>query len=323
MAALRRCEYEALPADGEVEVGDIFAGIQAKPLSGVTWLGWRAEPLFFGLQKLIASCTLNESVSKDGDDLCERVLEALEALDSVQSARLLSTEAYQGDPFDVCSRLFSTSRADVGSKGLRCLGAAGAEHFRRCGFAVLEDFLPATVAAGVAGLVEASLAALPDFQDDGMAWRRPEPRNARGDVATWLRPGCRPATDEVFAEHVLPAFRLLEQDLQALLGLRGVSEQQLAWYPGDGSGYAPHTDAHPDDDVESDQRKVTAIFYCNEGWLPEHGGALRLWLPQREGGGAQDVEPRGGMLLLFLSGCVRHEVRPCHRGRVAVTCWFW
>jgi hypothetical protein len=29
----------------------------------------------------------------------------------------------------------------------------------------------------------------------------------------------------------------------------------------------------------------------------------------------------GGTLVLFLSGAVEHEVRPCHAPRVAITAW--
>ncbi len=37
----------------------------------------------------------------------ELVIEMLEALDCVQSARLLSMQAFNGDPFEECSKLFT------------------------------------------------------------------------------------------------------------------------------------------------------------------------------------------------------------------------
>eukprot|EP00425_Heterocapsa_triquetra_P041214 CAMPEP_0195078268 /NCGR_PEP_ID=MMETSP0448-20130528/20493_1 /TAXON_ID=66468 /ORGANISM="Heterocapsa triquestra, Strain CCMP 448" /LENGTH=285 /DNA_ID=CAMNT_0040110993 /DNA_START=61 /DNA_END=915 /DNA_ORIENTATION=- len=282
-AALMRCEYEAMPADGELAPSDVFAEIQAKPLAGVRWMGWRSEPLFFGLEKVIATCTLDER-----EQLSDAVLDVLESLSSVQSARLLSMEAFQEDTFEVCRRLFREPGAD--GAGLRALGPGHVRQFMRSGYTVLEDFLPRSVPEEVFELVSKSLATHPDLPEDGIPWRQPMPRNARGDVATWLAPDSRPGTDEVFAAQVLPAFQRLCGDLQSLLGLQGGSEQQLAWYPGDGTGYAPHTDALPDPDRSTQQRKATAILYCNPAWEPEHGGALRLWLPLHEGGAARDVE---------------------------------
>jgi len=319
---LRRCEYEALPADGDVSVGDIFAEIQTRELTGVKWLGWRAEPLFFGLEKLIASCTIDEAASGLGEALSDSILETIAGLETVQSARLLSAERYAGDPFDVCSRLFTVDASGLGSLQLDCIQPAQALQLLQRGAVVIDDFMPVSVAAAVSELVETSLAKYPDFQEDGIQWRQPAPRNARSDVATWLAAGERPATDDVFATCVVPAFNAVLQDLRSLMSLQGESEQQLAWYPGDGARYAPHTDAQADAETESDHRKVTGIFYCNTNWQPEHGGALRLWLPDSHGGETVDVEPVAGKLLLFLSGCIRHEVRSCYRSRCAVTYWF-
>jgi len=316
--ALRRCEFEVLPADGDVDLDGVFDDLKNLSLTGVTWLGFRKEPLFFGLEKLIASCTVDEALRQESQDL----LEAVEALDSAQSARLLSSEVYQGDPFKVCARLFCDEKPVVHSECPRGFGEA-ARQLRQQGVAVIDDFLPAHVIAAAAMLVKDSLAAFPEFVDDGISWRLPEPRTARSDVATWLVPGRRPATDEVFAAEVMPALQKVEQALGSFMRLQGRSEQQLAWYPVSSSGYRRHTDALADGDPESEQRKVTAILYLNDAWLPEHGGALRLWLPEAEGGTAKDVEPIGGRLLVFLSGCIKHEVLPCTRDRCALTSWIW
>ena len=72
-----------------------------------------------------------------------------------------------------------------------------------------------------------------------------------------------------------------------------------------------------------DQRKVSATLYCNPRWLPEHGGAMRIWEPVQDGGATVDVEPIGGRLVLLLSGCTEHEVRPSCHDRCAITSWFW
>merc|ERR1712107_291133 len=133
----------------------------------------------------------------------------------------------------------------------------------RCGYVVLDDFLETRVTNQVAKLVEESLDTYPNFKNDGIEWRLPMPRNARSDVATWLVPSRRPASDAILSEHILPAFQRLLADLHVIFSLQGLVEQQLAWYPGDGAGYSRHTDAVPDDRVDSEHRKLTVILYCN------------------------------------------------------------
>ncbi|MNJ01133.1 hypothetical protein D3C73_1606640 [compost metagenome] len=64
---------------------------------------------------------------------------------------------------------------------------------------------------------------------------------------------------------------------------------------------------------------VSAVVYLNDGWLPEHGGQLRMYLDNDR---VYDVEPVGGCLVVFLSGEVPHEVLPATRDRLSLTGWF-
>jgi SM-20-related protein len=119
---------------------------------------------------------------------------------------------------------------------------------------------------------------------------------------------------------------------------------QLALYDGDGSYYARHVD-NPGRDapgasdgppgLRTGDRALTAILYFNAGWLPAHGGALRLWPPTSaaDSAGAAaaapaeeeqafvDVAPVAGRLLLFDASAVEHEVRPSHAARWALSAW--
>ena len=119
--------------------------------------------------------------------------------------------------------------------------------------------------------------------------------------------------------------------------LTGRLSHQLARYPGDGSGYVRHRDAYPaaiaqgaaaadataaatvagaatpaapgSREEEDATRRLTAIYYLNAAWLPEHGGQLRLY----GGGGAQwDLEPKLDRLVVFRADRVDHEVRGAH-----------
>ena len=91
-------------------------------------------------------------------------------------------------------------------------------------------------------------------------------------------------------------------------------ESHLAVYP-PGSAYERHLDRFRDDD----RRTVTAVYYLNEAWQTEHGGALRLYLADET---ELDVLPSAGTLVLFISAELPHEVLPATRERLSLTGWF-
>ena len=132
----------------------------------------------------------------------------------------------------------------------------------------------------------------------------------RGDSITWVDETVSSAA----LREVLDRFEALRRTLNegAYLGLRR-TELQLAHYPATGAGYQRHRDAFPGDD----NRRVTAIVYLNDGWQPEHGGALRLHLEP-----PLDVEPRLDTLVVFRSELVEHEVLPSFADRFAITAWY-
>ncbi len=137
---------------------------------------------------------------------------------------------------------------------------------------------------------------------------RQEP-GIRGDEICWLSP------DQLPAVHA--AFDRLRQELNsgAWLGL-GRFDVQLARYAGAGEGYQRHRDAFAGG---PGSRRLTATWYLNPGWRPEHGGVLRLHLPA----GPLDVEPRLDRLVVFRSEQVEHEVLPARAPRYAATAWYY
>ena len=131
----------------------------------------------------------------------------------------------------------------------------------------------------------------------------------RGDHIQWLEPGQCAAGDRYLA--MLNDLR--GQLNQALyLGLEDY-EGHFALYP-PGTFYQKHLDRFRDDD----RRAVSAVFYLNSDWLPEQGGALRLYLAD---GRELDVLPEAGTLVLFLSADLPHEVLPATRERLSLTGW--
>ena len=136
-------------------------------------------------------------------------------------------------------------------------------------------------------------------------------RRVRGDEIMWLEPEAEwPALSAMWRN--LDRLRL-ELNAAAHLGLQRM-EVQLARYAGDGRHYDRHLDAFPG----PGNRRVTALVYLNPVWRPEHGGQLRLFLPE----GARDVEPIAGRLVVFLSDRVEHGVLPAHADRYAMTAWY-
>lgn len=132
----------------------------------------------------------------------------------------------------------------------------------------------------------------------------------RGDQIQWLEAGQAAACDQYL--RVFDQLRVaLNQGLY--LGLEDF-EGHFALYP-PGAFYQKHVDRFRDDD----RRAVSAVFYLNQDWLAEQGGALRLYLPNGE---TRDVLPQAGSLLVFLSADMPHEVLPATRERLSLTGWF-
>ncbi|WP_223529137.1 2OG-Fe(II) oxygenase [Pseudomonas sp. GL-R-19] len=132
----------------------------------------------------------------------------------------------------------------------------------------------------------------------------------RGDHIQWIDPGQAEACDSYL--------RLMGSLREAInrglfLGLEDF-ESHFAMYP-PGAFYLKHVDRFRDDD----RRMVSVVVYLNDGWLPEHGGQLRMYLDNDR---VQDVQPIGGCLVVFLSAEVPHEVLPATRDRLSLTGWF-
>ena len=72
--------------------------------------------------------------------------------------------------------------------------------------------------------------------------------------------------------------------------------------------------------IDEDIATGSIQAFLNPYWTQQHGGELRLWLPD----GVQryvDIQPLAGRLVIFLSGLVEHQVQPSFHDRVALTAW--
>ena len=90
---------------------------------------------------------------------------------------------------------------------------------------------------------------------------------------------------------------------------------QVARYA-NGAGYVRHLDAFPG----GPNRALTAVYYLNDAWIPDHGGLLRAF---PAGTDPVEIGPVIDRLVVFLSGRLEHEVTPSRVERLAVTAWFY
>ncbi|MDC7826672.1 2OG-Fe(II) oxygenase [Pseudomonas sp. BLCC-B13] len=132
----------------------------------------------------------------------------------------------------------------------------------------------------------------------------------RGDSIQWLEHG-QSAPSDGYLQAMDELRSALNQAFY--LGLEDF-ECHFACYP-PGALYQKHLDRFRDDD----RRTVSAVYYLNEAWQAEQGGALRLYLADDT---ELDVLPTAGTLVLFISAELPHEVLPATRERLSLTGWF-
>ncbi len=83
-----------------------------------------------------------------------------------------------------------------------------------------------------------------------------------------------------------------------------------------GDFYKKHLDAFKG----NESRKLTTVFYMNEGWCNEQGGQLQLYDMQDQL--IDTIAPEAGRLLVFLSEQFPHEVLPAKAQRSSIAGWF-
>lgn len=135
-------------------------------------------------------------------------------------------------------------------------------------------------------------------------------QNIRGDVIYWLD-GATPA-QRTLLNHIHTLQHSLNRHFY--LGLNGY-EAHFAIYP-PGRRYQKHWDNFRG----QGSRIITTLFYLNPEWSPEWGGQLRLYHKDEQTLLAE-IFPQPGMMLLFLSADIPHEVCPPTRPRVSIAGW--
>ncbi|MEN2281058.1 2OG-Fe(II) oxygenase [Algoriphagus sp. SE2] len=136
----------------------------------------------------------------------------------------------------------------------------------------------------------------------------------RNDQVLWMDPDELSKYEKIYWEEVNKIRLAINR--RCYLGLKSF-EGHFARFP-KGSFYVRHIDQFQ----QVLYRLVTVIIYLNDSWTPDDEGVFRLYLPQEDGSEKLlDVLPKGGRLVVFMSGEIPHEVLPPNKERISITGW--
>ncbi|MCX7551207.1 2OG-Fe(II) oxygenase [Xanthomarina sp. F2636L] len=139
-------------------------------------------------------------------------------------------------------------------------------------------------------------------------------KSIRGDVILWIDELKANEAEKIFFNKINNLVSYLNKT--CFLGILH-KEFHYALYP-KGTYYKRHIDTFQNDD----RRKLSIVCYLNEdGWLPENGGELVLYLDENEKETEKVIYPFPGRVVIFESQIIEHEVKPVNTERMSITGW--
>ncbi len=187
----------------------------------------------------------------------------------------------------------------------------------RAGFASMPHFLDAASTAALGAECRA-WRARGSLQAAGVGRGRSAQRSApiRGDSTAWFDASAPTAAQQPYWSQIHALRKHLNRSL--LLGLTDVESHYAIFPPG--TRYSRHRDRFRDDDT----RVLSSVFYLNDNWHAEEGGALRIHVDSDEEcrNPYVDIYPEAGTLAIFLSAPFEHEVLAATRDRLSIAGWF-
>lgn len=139
-------------------------------------------------------------------------------------------------------------------------------------------------------------------------------KSIRGDVILWIDEVKANEAEMLFFNKINSFVNYLNKT--CFLGILQ-KEFHYALYP-EGTYYKRHIDTFQNDD----RRKLSLVCYLNEdGWLPENGGELVLYLNKNGKESKKVVCPFPGRVVIFESQIIEHEVKPVKKERMSITGW--
>lgn len=139
-------------------------------------------------------------------------------------------------------------------------------------------------------------------------------KSIRGDVILWMDETKADATELLFFNKINDLVQYLNKT--CFMGILH-KEFHYAIYPKN-TFYKRHIDTFQNDD----RRKLSFVCYLNEdGWLPENGGELVLYLNENGMEVEKVIYPFPGRVVIFESQIIEHEVKPVNTQRLSITGW--
>ncbi|EGV43202.1 2OG-Fe(II) oxygenase [Bizionia argentinensis JUB59] len=139
-------------------------------------------------------------------------------------------------------------------------------------------------------------------------------KSIRGDVILWIDENRTDPLEATFFKKINNLVEYLNKT--CFLGILH-KEFHYALYP-EGTYYKRHLDTFQNDD----RRKLSFVCYLNEdGWLPENGGELVLYLDENGVETEKVIYPFPGRVVIFESQILEHEVKPVNAKRLSITGW--
>ncbi|HAI17552.1 MAG TPA: oxidoreductase [Xanthomarina gelatinilytica] len=139
-------------------------------------------------------------------------------------------------------------------------------------------------------------------------------KSIRGDVILWMDELQANEAEMLFFNKINNLVNYL--NMTCFLGILH-KEFHYALYP-EGTYYKRHLDTFQNDD----RRKLSFVCYLNEeGWLPENGGELVLYLDENGKETEKVIYPFPGRVVIFESQIIEHEVKPVNKERMSITGW--
>lgn len=134
----------------------------------------------------------------------------------------------------------------------------------------------------------------------------------RSDRILWLDAARDGATVAAFLARMDALRRALNERL--FLGLADYECHYAHYAPG--ARYDRHLDRFRSDDA----RTLSTVLYLTDHWTPGDGGELRIF-PRTAAGTPIDIAPHPGLLVLFTSADIEHEVLPTYVDRYSIAGW--
>lgn len=139
-------------------------------------------------------------------------------------------------------------------------------------------------------------------------------KSIRGDVILWMDETKADASELLFFNKINDLVNYLNRTC-----FMGIFQKEFhyAIYPKN-TFYKRHIDTFQNDD----RRKLSFVCYLNEdGWIPENGGELVLYLNENGNEVENVIYPFPGRVVIFESQVIEHEVKPVNTQRLSITGW--